>query len=205
MTSYQRRHAATAVRWFRDGDHPQVVVRTPQVVFSRDRTRYFISHADGRLALASGWLALDAADPLHPRWMPFALWHIQSGTTEHAHAHPALLARYQTQMAWAHAPAAVGFIPGAPAVSVTPGDWVVEEDGEVRVLSPEAFARTYTQALDVEEPVHAVRAAREGWRAVDEQALTATAASQMRRRGAALAQAVDWLLSRIADAGAPDA
>lgn len=124
-----------AVQWWKDGDHPDVIVYYPEIVFSRDNKLFYVESADPHCH-PKHWMSVAEHEG---QYLPFMFFRVPTGLSVLAHTSPDLVARYAKSAKWPHTPEPKAMLRSTP---VSPGMWIVDDN---LVMDDETFWQDYEQ------------------------------------------------------------
>lgn len=139
-----------ATQWFKDGDHPAVETRAPEIIFDRLENYFYVTHCDHGVEMAKTWLAVDPNSEVAVKngsALPFAFYEIKSGKRvsawdpEYNH----LLGLYANYSKWERVPGTFGWVKTLEGGHiVTPSDWIITGvRGEHYPCKDGIFQQTY--------------------------------------------------------------
>jgi len=152
---FQRRNPVIveAVQWFKEGDHPDVTVRHPEIVFSQDGALFYVSSVDDACR-PKFWMPVDESSFRVDEVLPFAFWKVRSGEVVLADTRPDLYVRYWKRAGWEHTPKTLAYVKyRSEPVWVEPGMWIVQSGSEVFALIDSVFNAAYEPApVEIHSP-----------------------------------------------------
>lgn len=145
---YRRITQVEAVQWFKMGDHPLVMETRPKIQFSAGRDFYYVHNLDPE-CVATSWLPVRSSPYVDDIVRSFWLWKMQSGERQDAEHHPGLVGRAVIHEKWKHPPRTVHWLnrPYYETLLVFPGDWIVEENKLLKVVSDSDFQQTFEKII----------------------------------------------------------
>lgn len=140
-----------ATQWFKDGDHPAVESRAPEIVFDEADNYFYVTRYDSDIDRPEAWVAVDPEGKIAATYgdvLPFAFYSLRAGKRTPITAFPELATEYAKRSSWTTAPIAMGYVRTLEGGHmVTPGDWIITGvKGEFYPCKPDIFAETYEAA-----------------------------------------------------------
>lgn len=155
MKTYQKRwpDKVQAVQWFKEGDHPDVTVRHPEIVLSQDGTLFYVSSVDDA-CIPKFWMPVNESVN---EVFPFVFWEVKAGERVLADTRPDLYVRYWKRAGWGNAPKTLAYVKYRnEPLWVEPGMWIVQNGSEVFALIDSVFNAAYEPApVEIHQPEEA--------------------------------------------------